>query len=668
MKKRYGRTLKNGAGVSVAAAVILIICSIAGMVYRNPFFGAAGITAGILLLAAAIIISFKRRELVKKYIDIIARENGTISSNLFANLPVPMVVVNVDGTIKWYNEKFSDLFDNRDMFGSLFETVITGLKWNDILKSACLIDKHTTVNGKSFSVVGSMIKDTAAADAEEKFLAYIYLIDKTEEERLRRLYEDEKTAVAVISIDNYDEVIQRINDNEQDQIISQIRNYINRWASEGCAVIKKVERDRYFMFFEHKYLDKYIESKFNVLDQVRNIGETIKIPLSISIGIGIGGNISENEAYSRSALDMTLGRGGDQVCIKDDTQYKFYGGKSREYEKSTRVKTRVVAVALKDFIKASDKVIFMGHSNADYDCFGSAMGLQRAVRELGKTPLIVYDNNSPAIKDLYNDLKVLPEYKKMFIEPDSVFDEITPDTLLVILDTHRPSMLPVPQLLSEISKVVLIDHHRRSTEFINPCSIVYHEPYASSTCEMATELLEYMDLGGMLTKTEAECLYTGILMDTKNFIVKTGVRTFEAASYLRRLGLNTIAVKKRFNINKEDYDHKVDIVKTAVEIAPNIAVAKCYNKFANSKVVASQAADEMLNINNIRASFVVYQQENSIGVSARSLGEINVQLVMEALGGGGHMSVAGAQIKDRSVDEVVEMVKSSVKEYLTESK
>ena len=323
---------------------------------------------------------------------------------------------------------------------------------------------------------------------------------------------------------------------------------------------------------------------------------------------------------------------------------------------------------MKDFIKNADNVIFMGHEGADYDCFGAAMGLQRAVRALGKTPYIVYDNNSPAVKDLYNDLRNVPEYRRMFVDAEMAIDEITDNTVLVILDTHRPSMLPVEGLLEKVSKIVMIDHHRRSTEFINPCSIVYHEPYASSTCEMVTELIEYMDLGGALTTVETECLYTGILMDTKNFIIKTGARTFEAASYLKRQGLNTAEVKKRFNIKKEDYDHKVDIVKTAVEVVPEIAVAKAYDRIENIRVVASQAADEMLNLNNIRASFVVYPQDNGIGVCARSLGNVNVQLIMESLGGGGHMTVAGAQLKDISIEEAVYQVEIAIHEYLKENK
>lgn len=258
----------------------------------------------------------------------------------------------------------------------------------------------------------------------------------------------------------------------------------------------------------------------------------------------------------------------------------------------------------------------------------------------------------------------MSEYRGMFISNDDAVENVTSDTLIVVLDTHRPSMLPCPKLIEKASKVVLIDHHRRSTDFINPCSLIYHEPYASSTCEMATELLEYMNLGSSLTTVEAECLYTGILMDTKNFIVKTGVRTFEAASYLRRLGLNTADVKKLFNVNKEDYDHRADIVKTSKIIVSQIAVAKCYTKYPNIRVIASQAADEMLNIGDIRASIVVYAQDGGVGISARSLGDINVQLIMEYLGGGGHSTVAGAQVKDKNVDMVIEDVEKVVFDYV----
>lgn len=668
MKKRYGQIIGHYSTLTHIAAVVLIAVGAACLWLDSQIAGIIGITSGILIGICAAIMRARRKKQIAQFIDIITQENDAVSVNAMSSLPIPMIVSHIDGSVRWYNECFSALFDNKDLFGVMIESIIPDIRWGAVLKDANNIDREIRLNDKQYRVTGRMIKDRAETVSEEdRYSVYMYLIDKTAENEILTLYNNEKTDIAVINIDNYDEVLQRVNDNEQQLVTSKIRGLISAWANEANAVVKKIDRDRYFVFFEHKYLDGYIKRKFDILDKVREVGEAVNQPVSISIGIGVGSSLSENETAARNALDLALGRGGDQVSIKDDTQYKFFGGKTREYEKGTRVKTRATAFALKDFIKSSDKVIFMGHAGADYDCFGAAMGLQRAVRSLNSTPYIVCDNNSPAIKNLYDELKNEPEYSKMFIDANTALEILTDDTLVVVLDTHRPSMLPCPQLAERAAKVVLVDHHRRATEFLTHCSLVYHEPYASSTCEMATELLQYMDLGGALTTTEAECLYTGILMDTKNFILKTGVRTFDAASYLRRLGLNTIAVKKMFNVNKEDYDHKVEIVTTAEEIAPDIAVAKAYKKYPNIKVIASQAADEMLNINNIHASFVVYPMDNSVGVSARSIGDVNVQVIVEMLGGGGHMTVAGAQLRDISIDGAVEEIKKAVKQYLNDN-
>lgn len=668
MKKRYGQIIGYYSALAHIAAAVLIAVGAACLWLDNQIAGIIAVIAGILIGICAAFMRIRRKKQTAQFLDIITKENDAVSVNAMTSLPIPMIVSHIDGSVRWYNECFSALFENKDLFGVMIESIIPDIRWSTILKDANNIDREICLNDKQYRVTGRMIKDSAqTASEEDRYSVYMYLIDKTAENEILALYNNEKTDIAVINIDNYDEVLQRVNDNEQQLVTSKIRGIISAWANEANAVVKKIDRDRYFVFFEHKYLDGYIKRKFDILDKVREVGEAVNQPVSISIGIGVGSSLSENEAAARNALDLALGRGGDQVSVKDDTQYKFFGGKTREYEKGTRVKTRATAFALKDFIKSSDKVIFMGHAGADYDCFGAAMGLQRAVRSLNSTPYIVYDNNSPAIKNLYDELRNEPEYARMFIDPSIALEILTDDTLVVVLDTHRPSMLPCPQLAEKAVKVVLVDHHRRATEFLTHCSLVYHEPYASSTCEMATELLQYMDLGGALTTTEAECLYTGILMDTKNFILKTGVRTFDAASYLRRLGLNTVEVKKLFNTSKEDYDHKVEIVTTAEEIAPDIAVAKAYKKYPNIKVIASQAADEMLNINNIHASFVVYPMDNGVGVSARSIGDVNVQVIVEMLGGGGHMTVAGAQLKDMSMDAAVEEVKRAVKQYLNDN-
>lgn len=670
MVKRYGQTMRSLINICLVFSILLLASGIYYIFKNELIVGAIEAAVGFFVAVYFIIFSRKRKTSVNNYVRLLGKDNNPVSSNILMSFPIPMVVAHIDGSIRWYNGEFSELMDNVDMFEQMVEKIIPGIKWSNILKTAGNINMELVLNGKTYRVIGNMIKDRtdAAYEDEDKASIYLYFVDKTTEVELRDIYENEKTDVAIVNIDNYEEVYRRMTDSEQQQITSKIRKYLNEWAKMGQAIVKNTDRDRYFILFEHRYLKVFRENKFNLLEQIRAIGENIRIPVSISIGIGCGGSINENESAARNALDMALGRGGDQVCIKDDTQYMFFGGNSKEYEKSTRVKTRAVAVALKDFIGQSDRVILVGHNGADYDCFGAAMGLQRAVRALGKKPYIIHDNNSPAIKNLYDELREKEEYKGMFIAPEDALEEITQNSLVIVLDTHRPSMLPDERIIKFASKVVLIDHHRRSTEFINPCSLVYHEPYASSTCEMAAELLEYMDLGSALTPTEAECLYTGILMDTKNFMLKTGVRTFEAASYLRRLGLNTVAVKKLFNVNKQDYDHKVDIVKTAKDISNNIAVAKTYEKYQNIKVVASQAADEMLNIGNIKASFVVYPMDNAVGVSARSLGDVNVQLIVEKLGGGGHMTVAGAQIKNVSVDQGVQMVEAAVKEYISESK
>lgn len=665
MRKYYGQITKSYTKAAVISALLLIIGAVLFFVTKNEIVILLEAVSGAGIFGTVLLLNRRRRESVNNFLAMMAKTSNSVSSNVMGSVPIPVVVTHIDGSVFWYNEKFSELFSNKDLFGISVETIIYDLKWSDVLKSASFYEKQVKVGENKYSLIAHTIQNkTSGISDEDKISVYIYLIDMTSETELREMYENDKTDIAIINIDNYDDVLQRVNDNDQQHIISQIRRCVNEWGEEGSALVKSVDRDRYYVFFEHRYLSDYIEKKFDILYRVRKVGEEIKLPVSISIGIGVGKTLAETDSYARSALDMALGRGGDQVSIKDETQFSFYGSKARDYEKSTRVKTRAFASALKDFIKSSDKVIFMGHSNADYDSFGAAMGLQRAVRTMGKKPYVIHDNNSPAIGKLFDELHTVQEYKGMFINGENALELLTQDTLLVVLDTHRPSMLPCPQLVERAAKVVLIDHHRRSTDFINPCSLIYHEPYASSTCEMATELLEYMNLSSSLTTTEAECLYTGILMDTKNFIVKTGVRTFEAASYLKRLGLNTIDIKKLFNVNKDEYDRRADIVRTAQMVAPQIAVAKTYQKLPNIRVVASQAADEMLNISDTHASIVVYPIDNNVGISARSLGDINVQLIMEYLGGGGHSTVAGAQVKDKNVDMVIDEVTEAVSKYL----
>lgn len=668
MKKAYSYAMRNYMSIAVAAAAVLVIAAAVVIARGEIALGAVQGVIGVALFAHLMILGYKRKRDMVRYLRLVTKDETGLSENVLMSVPMPMAVCGIDGTVRWYNDKFSSIFGGTLPY-EILDDMIPELKWSDVLKNQKGKGIITELAGRIYSARWFVLRENRAQDdISAHYSVFFYLTDITREKQLEETCDKERADIAIINIDNYDDFSQKSDDDAMEAVCSKIRAAINVWAKKGRAVVKKTDSDRFFVVLEHGSLQGYIDEKFDVVENVRKAAEEAKIPLSISIGIGTGGNIEENETAARNALDMALGRGGDQVCIKDSDQFRFYAGKNREYERSTKVKARAVAVALEEYIKGSDNVIMMGHRAADFDCFGAAIGLQRAVREHGKTPYIVRERVSPAIDKMYNAIKGIEEYSGMFVDENEVLEEVTPDSLLVILDTHRPSMLPCTKLLERVSKIILIDHHRRSTEFVSPCSLIYHEPYASSTCEMVTELLEYMSVGSKLTKTEAQCLYTGILMDTKNFILKTGVRTFEAASYLRKLGLDTVRVRKMFSTSIEDYAMKAEIVETARMAADGIAVAYTEISHRNIRVIASQAADDMLNLNDVSASVVVYPMNGGAGVSARSLGTINVQLITEKLGGGGHMTVSGAQLKGKSVPEGVRMVTDAIRVYAEESK
>lgn len=664
MNKRYGLISQILPIMALISGILMLGLGIVSLYMDVRILSGILIVAGAIIFLTASALKLSKRRIMEKFLDDVEKNSGGITRNILAAFPVPVIVVNIDGTIKWYNSVFGELINKNELMGVQVGTVLNGVKWSEVLKNASLINKSVYINDSRYELVGRMVKEIEEGDKKGVVSVYLYLLDKSAYDRVQKLYENEKTDVAVICVDNYDEVMQRVDDTAEEEIVSGIRKYLREWAQSGDAVIKRLGSDRFITVFYHAKLAAYLEDKFSVVDKVRAIGEKYNVPVSISIGIGSGGTLTENEKYARSALEMSQGRGGDQVCIKTIDSFKFYGGKNKEYEKSNRVKTRSVAGALKEFLKNADNVFLMGHSNADYDCFGAAMGLQRAAKEMGAVPYIVTDNNSPAVKPMMEVLTREEEYDGLFINRESAIEKITEKSVLIILDTHRPQMLPCPQLTQYTNKIVVIDHHRRSMDFVNPCALLYHEPYASSTCEMVTELIDYMDLGTKLTRLEVECLYTGIVMDTKNFLVKTGVRTFEAASVLRKLGLNTLDVKKLFNVNKTDYDKKVEIVKTAIEIYPGISLAEAFESYSNIRVIASQAADEMLNIDENKASIVIYPTDGGYGVCARSIGDTNVQLIMEELGGGGHASVAGAHLKTKDAEYARRQIKDAVLRYI----
>ena len=653
--------------IKIILFALFCILGVVSIFTAETFISVVLFLISLLLLMYTVFDEINQNKEMSQFMSFISERDGSTTNDIITRFPFPMIVLSIDGKIVWFNECALKMFEVQDLYGTAISQLIPELKWTELLKKTGDIRFDISHNSESYQVFGSIIKrEDSRAPKYSSYSVLLYFNDVTDSVIAKKRREDEKIDVAIITIDNYDDVFHPMDDVKSQETIGKINSIVSKWINETNGIMKKTESDRYLLFFEHKHLDFYTKNKFDILEKIRAIGDEIKEPITISIGIGTGGHIAVNEANARASVEMAWGRGGDQVVIKNLEEFKFFGAATKDYEKSTRVKTRMFSFALKEMITQAEKVMIMGHASADYDSFGSAIGISRAVRNEGKMPYIVLDN-SPSIKPLYDKMQSYPDYAEMIISPNTALEIADKNTLLLVLDTHRPSMLPAEKLLDICNQIVLIDHHRRSTEFIDNLSLTYLEPYASSTCELISEILQYIDDKRKLNSFEAMALYLGIFMDTKNFVAKTGVRTFEAASYLKRYGINTLDVKSLVSLDFDDYVKRTDIIREAEVWNSNIAVAICETTFDNMRVISSQAADEMLNISGIKAGFVVYEIDNIVYFSARSLPDINVQLIMEKLGGGGHASVAGCQLKNISLAEARELLMNAIKEYIDEN-
>ena len=439
---------------------------------------------------------------------------------------------------------------------------------------------------------------------------------------------------------------------------------IRKWVLENHGVLAKIDKDRYIIFVEKQYVDQMEENSFRILERVKNISKETKLPITVSIGMSYSENsLDERYTSSSSALDIALGRGGDQAVIKKDKKFEFYGGSTMGLEKTSRVRARTVSQALREIMLKSDKIYIMGHKNTDIDCIGAAVGVYKMATILGKEANIIIDQKcNSSTKYVIEKLKQDEKYKEVFITNNDLKKMDFNNSLLVVVDTHKKSYLTYPDVLDNFENVVIIDHHRRGPEFIENALLTYHEIYASSASELVTELLMYME-NIELTSQEAETLYAGIVVDTKNFMFKTGVRTFEVAAYLKRFGIDLTEVKILFQSDFETYVAKVDIVKSAEIIRGKIAVSTSEEKYNDMPIIAAQAADELLSISGILASFVLCKVDDVVMISGRSMGDINVQAIMETIGGGGHLTFAGAQIAGVSIEEAKQKLLHSIDEY-----
>ncbi len=619
---------------------------------------------GIIFFAVEFYLIYRQK---KSFVSFMENFDFCLSDTTGKSLvkyPSPVVIIGLDGEIKWYNGNFTKLVGENETFGTHINTLLPTLEVNKLTESRGEFGSVIELDGRTYEVE-ARVTGREDKDAKHKFLL-LYFIDKSDEYRLAQLREEEKTVEAIVIIDNYEEVLKETPDSNHGKILGEIEQTIGEWIALGDGVFRKFERDKFLVLFEQRNFEKILEDKFEVLNNIKNINAENKIPVTISIGIGQHGiDPKENDSFARFAVDMALGRGGDQVVIKDRDSLNFFGAKSREVEKRTKVKARVVAHALRKLIDNSGKVLIMGHKSGDMDSIGASIGLFKAVKSRNRKAYIVVDKETVNAKETIAEFEHKTDYIDAFITTEQAMNTLEKDSLVIVVDTHRPNMVECPELLRHAENIVLIDHHRRSENCIENATLMYHEAYASSTCEMVTEIIQYIQEAPMLDKQEAEALYAGIFMDTNGFVNKAGVRTFEAASYLKRMGVDTIKIRRRFKCDKDIFIRKAQIISNAEFYRDNIAISMVTDDARGAQVMCAQAADELLDIKGVEAAFVLLKRGKVIYISARSLDDINVQIIMEKLGGGGHITLAGAQMENMTLEEAVEKLHWAIDEVVS---
>lgn len=634
----------------------------------------ASLTTGLIQLAISLLLivyykvgTKKRSENVGKYVENLMFQVDNASKNSLLDFPLPMVIIQCDTSeIIWGNDSFIETVGLKDqVYGLNMPEIFEGFdtRWLMEGKTECPYD--VVINSRTYKINGTIVRPVKGE--VNSFLATLYLTDISELRALEKKYSMTKPVAAIIAIDSYEELAKNISDLEKSQVFSNIEKLLNTWAEEVKGVIRKLERDRYLFIMENHDLQQYVEGKFSILEKIREIKNSEGISASVSIGIGKESeNFYELFRNANGALDMALSRGGDQAVIKSPQGFEFYGGIAKEIEKRTKVKSRVVANSLKQLIAESSNVFIMGHKFSDLDSLGSAVGLCAAVRSLGKTPFIPINQRATSAMPLIEKLLKEELYQGVLIDYDEAMYHANRDSLLIVVDTNRPDMTEYPDILTTIPRIALIDHHRRAADYIENTAVSMHEPYASSASELVSELLQYiLPSNQQLERFEAEALLAGIYLDTKGFTVKTGVRTFEAAAQLKQSGADMIEVKHMFYNDFDSYVKKYQIISSADEILPGITAA--YTEEITDRATAAQAADELINIKGIKASFVVFREKGGVCVSGRSYGQINVQLILEKIGGGGSLTMAGAQFYDDETPLMVfEMVRDAAKAYLDE--
>ena len=595
----------------------------------------------------------KRRQGVLQYIDSVTGSVDTASKSTLINSPLPTLVFRPDtGEIIWSNESFLQLAGVREhLFEMRLSEAVPDFQVQWLLSGKQESPERVELNNHRFRVYGSLVRSRNRTGVQS-LVATTYWVETTEADHLREVYEASRPVAAILMLDNYEDLMKACEDTQRSAVLAQIDEKLQIWANAGQGILLKTDRNHYLFLFEEQYFQHFVDEKFSILDTVRAIRVAENIHPTLSIGIGKDSpSIPELYKNAKLSLEMALSRGGDQAVVRNQVDFAFYGGRTKATEKRTKVKSRVMANAFRELIADAGEVYIMGHSFADMDAVGAAAGICCAARKRGKQARIVIDREHTAAETLIARLDALPEYSGVFLTPAEAFLQMRADTLLVVVDTNRPDMVENPQLLESCNRVAVIDHHRRAATYIENAAFNFHEPYASSASELVTELLQYLVEPTDLLREEAGALLAGIVLDTKHFTQRTGGRTFEAAAFLRRSGADTAEVQRLFQGDLKDMVTKYDIIRRAEMYRSNIAVSVVEEPGVD-RVAAAQAADDLLTLKGVQASFVIYTAEGAVLMSARSLGEINVQVILEALGGGGNSTTAGARIEDADPESV----------------
>ena len=659
MNKRIARLLRTNITIFSLCLVLFALAAI-------PFDVRLAIGEGVAAVAFFLLGRRRSKATQQSLRQYIQRFYGGMDSARSSNMlftPLPMMVFDLaTEDILWSSESFLQLTEQREgIFDAHLETVFPNISFHWLLEGKTEAPETVVWNHRTYRVFGGVSHPEGGQSA----LATTYWMDVTDTEEMRRTLELTRPVVAILMVDNYEDLMKATPEGKRSAVRAMLEEKLSQWSAGSEGMMLKYDRDRYLFVFEEKSFSDFAAKRFDVLDAVREVVAGEGVAATLSIGVGRDADSFETLFKNASvALEMALSRGGDQAVVKDKLNFEFYGGRSKATEKRTKVKSRVMANALAELIDEAKQVYVMGHSYADMDALGAAAGVCAIVRKRGKKCRIVIDTENNAAHPMLRRLQALPEYQGAFLSGDDAFLRVQPETLLVVVDTNRPGSVEFEPLLDACNRVAVIDHHRRGSSYIDKMALNYHEPYASSASELVTELLQYLIEPGDLLKAESEALLAGIVLDTKNFTNRTGGRTFEAAAYLRRAGADTADVQRMFQSDLQSMISRYDIIRRAELYHGDIAIAALDQEC--DRVIAAKAADEMLTLQGVRASFVLYRKDDGIYISARSLGEINVQVLVETLGGGGNSTTAGGQCSGMTVAEAKTTLLRAIDKYFEE--